>query len=521
MPPLATENGWPQCSRDQCVNPVVPGTRKVRIEIREGVASTILVAWAAWWHRNVRSIEPRDGHRNWWGWSATNDVWNSNHLSGTAVDLCADELPWQRYTMSGDERALVQRGLGLFEGHVYWGGVWNRVDEMHSQMAGSTLNNSRTAEFAERLRNGYLNIYGPPDPLAFPLPPGYYYGPLEGPTESISGEYESDSQIAKDGLGRWQEALGLPVTKKWADGKTPQAATTMQKQKGWQPNPLFGYGGVYEAEWDQVIRHGWRLPDGWNADEIPDPTPPITKWGDYSQYQKAFIDDSYPYRVVCFRSSVADESFRDAGSSTGYAGTDTKFLENMRRAKDMVKRGRLDKIIAYHFWVPGADNWGAFHKAVEASGGMFPELACMLDVEDAPGKWNVQGDQTPGVKDWVAKAEAYFVNKQAVSIYLNFRANASLLVGITDIELRGCKLIVPGYHPPPPYTPPGIVPFAHQYTDKENTPPFGRSDMNQTNLTLDAYLEAWGVNGGVIAPEPELPPTVELGMNLIAEQFLA
>ena len=67
MSPLVTENGHPQCSRAQCDNPLVPGTKKVRIEVRQGDVATILIAWAAWWHRNVRSIEPRDGHRNWWG----------------------------------------------------------------------------------------------------------------------------------------------------------------------------------------------------------------------------------------------------------------------------------------------------------------------------------------------------------------------------------------------------------------------------------------------------------------------
>ena len=191
----------------------------------------------------------------------------------------------------------------------------------------------------------------------------------------------------------------------------------------------------------------------------------------------------------------------------------------MRRANDMVKRGRLDKIIAYHFWVPGADNWGAFEQALDDAGGCSPSWPACSTSKTAATNGTSRGDQTPGVKDWVKHAENYFQNKQAVSIYLNFRSNASLLVGITDIELRGCKLIVPGYHDPPPYTPPGIVPFGHQYTDKENTPPFGRTDMNQTNLTLPSYLAAWGVNGGAAPtpqPEPELPPTTELGLELIA-----
>lgn len=529
---LVTENGWPQCSRADCDNPVVPGTNNVRLELRRGDACIILTAWASWFHRNVRPIEPGDGHRNWWAWSATNDVWNSNHLSATAEDLCADQLPWQQYTMPQHQIDIIHRGLTLFEGHVFWGGDWQRVDQMHFQMDGSTFNNSRTHEFALRLQAGYLNIYGPQDPLAFPLPFGYYYGPLEGPTESVSGEYESDSQAAKDGLGRWQEKLGLPVTKKWNDGVTPKAAATLQQQKGWEPNPLFGYGGVYEGEWDAVMKEGWTLPKDWKPEELPEPEIPLTKWGDYSQYQAAHVDQTYPYQVISFRASVADDSFPDPGSSTGKAGTDNKWLENMRRAKELVKQGKIKKIIAYHFWVPGADNWGAFQKAIEDSGGVFPELACMLDVEDGGSKWNVRGDQTPGVKDWISKAEAYFNNKQATSIYLNFRANAGLIVGIQDAELRSVKLIVPSYHGPdePPYITPGLRWFGHQYSSTEDTPPFGFTDINQALMPISMFLQAWGVNGGVTGvptpepvPEPEPVPAPSDGLlelcTAIAEQF--
>ena len=38
-------------------------------------------------------------------------------------------------------------------------------------------------------------------------------------------------------------------------------------------------------------------------------------------------------------------------------------VENITRARKMVAAGRLKKVIAYHFWVPGYDNWGTF-KAV-------------------------------------------------------------------------------------------------------------------------------------------------------------
>jgi hypothetical protein len=85
-----------------------------------------------------------------------------------------------------------------------------------------------------------------------------------------------------------------------------------------------------------------------------------------------------------------------------------------------------------------------------------------------------------------------------------------LLQGITDKELRSVKLIVPGYHDPnkEPYVPQGIVYFGHQYTDKENTPPFGKTDMNQAHMPLSMFLDAWGENGGG-APEPWPKPEPE------------
>lgn len=167
---LITENGWRQCSAAETVRAVVPGTRDVRIEIRAGDAATILNAWAAWWHKNVYPIDtykPRD----YWGWSATNSVWNSNHLSGTAIDLNATTLPWQQRTMSAEKIATVNYGLKLFEGCIFWGGHWQRVDEMHSQLA-YPEGDARIAAFAKKLSNGYLGIYGTPKetPVTTPAP---------------------------------------------------------------------------------------------------------------------------------------------------------------------------------------------------------------------------------------------------------------------------------------------------------------------------------------------------------------
>jgi hypothetical protein len=497
---LITENGYPQCSRAQCVNPEVPGTDGVRPEVLAGDVATVLVAWCAWFHRNVRPIDvykPRD----YWAWSATNDVWNSNHLSGTAVDLCASALPWQRYTMPQDQVDRTRTGLALFEGVVFWGRDWDRPDEMHFQING---NPARVAEFAAKLNTGYLNIYGPQDPNAFPLPTGYFYGPLEGPAESVSGRWEGDSQAAKDGLGRWQEALGIPVTKVW-DDNTSKAAKALQIVKGW---PISGW--VYLGEWDAVIREGWRLPEG-GLDAIKEPEPQFVKWGDYSKYQNAFVDGSYPHPAICFRASIADQA-------------DDKFLENLRRSKELIQQGKIKKVIAYHFWVPDTDNWGTFQRQLEEAGGVFPELAIMIDVEDGGSKWGISGDQSAGVNEWLEHAKDYLDNDQGVCGYLNFRSNASLWQNIPN----GLKLIVPGYGKGPdvaPFSPTPI--FGHQYADNEDTPPFGPTDINISKVPLSAWLAAWGVNGSrsnppVVEEVPDTPaPPVDPGTlpDLIARQF--
>jgi len=506
---LVTENGWSQCSRSECETPLIPGTDGVRPELRKGDVAVILGGFAAWWHRNLMKIDqykPRD----YWAWSATNDVWNSNHLSGTALDLNATLLPWQRHTMTQRQIDIVKQGISLFEGTVFWGGFWDRVDQMHVQIA-LPPGNPRIKEFADKLRAGYLNLWAAGDPLDFPLPTGYAYGPLEGPAWCVSGQWESDSQAAKDGLGRWQEALGLPVTKIW-DADTAKAATLLQLVKGWPETPGLGRGLIYEGEWNAVIREGWKIPEG-GLDPIKPPEPSFVKWGDYSQYQGAHLDASYPYPVVCFRASI--------GSSI-----DTKFLENMRRAKELVSQGKLKKVIAYHFWVPGVDNFGTFKNAIEQSGGVFPELGFMIDVEDGGEKWNIRGDQSKGVNEFVRLGQEYFDNDQAASGYLNFRSNESLW----PTRPNGIKLIVPGYgkgQDVAPYSPVPI--FGHQYTDKENTSPFGPSDMNISKVSLTSWLAAWGVNGSKstppVTPEPKpeepKPEAPKALADVVWEQFRA
>lgn len=467
-----SENGWRMCNADATDSLPIPGS-SVRIPLRSGVPSTILRAFAS---RFNQLIEPLD-QTQCGGWTPTNSVPTSNHLAGTAVDLNWRLHPFKVKGTFGDKLPVLRNILREFEGTVFYGGDWaSPIDEMHFQMNYDCFEGSKKAEeFAQRLLDGHLGIYATADPNDFPLPMGYYYGPLEGPNESVSGEWAGERPEWRAGLKRWQKALGLKQTGKWNDGVTPKAATTLQLAKRWPPHPDFGYGGVYRGEWDAVINEGWRLPENWTPDAVP-----VTrvKWADVSQYQTAVLDDTYPYPVVAFRASIADRR-------------DTKFAANMSAARELVAAGKLQKVIAYHFWVPGYDNVGTFLSALESSGGVFPELAFMIDVEDGGTKWNITGDQSTGVNDFITRVSDYFDNPAAAVGYLNFRSNQDLWKSIP----HGLKLIVPAYNGAngKPWVPEGYTAFGHQYADNENTPPFGPCDINQAHMTLADFISAFGV----------------------------
>lgn len=157
-----TEDGWRCCNRDECDIVRIPDLFLTETApLRKGSPLTILGAWLYWYDRNVEEIDS-----SVWGWSLSNDVLGqpgrnngSNHLSATAVDVNAPKYPWGTYRMPADKIAKVEEGLRLFEGTVFWGRVWSKPDEMHYQMA-LPEGDARNEAFAQKLRNGYLGIYG-------------------------------------------------------------------------------------------------------------------------------------------------------------------------------------------------------------------------------------------------------------------------------------------------------------------------------------------------------------------------
>lgn len=148
------------CDANELDRGAVPGTSLV-LPIRKGVANLILKGWVAWFHRNVESLNNARGFSDEGAWTPTNDVANSNHLSGTAVDLNWSDHAF-RVSYSGFTQAeinKVREGLKLFEGTIWWGQDWNSPkDPMHFQLNYGE-GDARNAAFATKLQNGYLGIW--------------------------------------------------------------------------------------------------------------------------------------------------------------------------------------------------------------------------------------------------------------------------------------------------------------------------------------------------------------------------
>ncbi|GAC59350.1 hypothetical protein GSI01S_01_03170 [Gordonia sihwensis NBRC 108236] len=196
-----SEAGWRMCNRDECGLVTIPDLYYVdTAPIRKGAPLTILGAWLYWYDRNVEEIVSPV-----WGWSATNDVANSNHLSGTAVDVNAPRYPWGSRTMPAAKKAKVREGLRLFEGLVFWGADWDRADEMHYQM-GVAEGDQRAAAFAAKLRGGYLGIYKSAPPAPKPVPNMIDECARRHP--EIGARLHTGERICKDGVGRYAEFAG-------------------------------------------------------------------------------------------------------------------------------------------------------------------------------------------------------------------------------------------------------------------------------------------------------------------------
>jgi peptidoglycan hydrolase-like protein with peptidoglycan-binding domain len=179
-------NGWP-ASRDPYALGVDQAFAPAGVHFPGGVKSgdcaVVLGYVAMQFHTTVEKLVP-----GWcWGWEYRPNVNDPNtlscHASATAVDANAPNHPnGAEGTFTDAQVKRIRAILATAGGVVVWGHDWTRTkDEMHFEIRGSV---NDVAAVARRLKAP------PPVPIGprpYPLPAGYYFGPLSGPTESISG----------------------------------------------------------------------------------------------------------------------------------------------------------------------------------------------------------------------------------------------------------------------------------------------------------------------------------------------
>jgi peptidoglycan hydrolase-like protein with peptidoglycan-binding domain len=145
-----SQNGWP-ASRDKVAlgidNVKLPGTDVDFPQgIKSGDVAVVLLYVAAQFHHTVEPLA--DG--TCWGYfykviEGSSTI--SNHASGTAIDLNADQHPMGKSgTFSSAQVKRIQEILAFCGGVVRWGGNYTgRKDEMHFEINASAAAVSRLA----------------------------------------------------------------------------------------------------------------------------------------------------------------------------------------------------------------------------------------------------------------------------------------------------------------------------------------------------------------------------------------
>jgi predicted chitinase len=149
---VQTENKFWQVGAGQLERIAVPGTNIV-IPLQAGPVGRVMRAFCADFHAYVESLYNARGGTDEGGWTPTNSVWNSNHLSGTAVDLNWSDHTF-RVSYAGftpDEIARCREVLDFYEGTIFWGQDWNSPkDAMHFQIGYNVAGTRRLEDFIAR-----------------------------------------------------------------------------------------------------------------------------------------------------------------------------------------------------------------------------------------------------------------------------------------------------------------------------------------------------------------------------------
>lgn len=135
-----SSNGWPVIAGSSTHLWRIPTPHGlVVIPLRNGSAGFVLAHFIMWWAHRVAPVI--GGVLDDWGWAPLRVERGgsaiSNHCSGTAVDINATRHPLGIRGTLGALAARIRRAIHrpIYGRVLTWGGVWQRPDEMHTEIS--------------------------------------------------------------------------------------------------------------------------------------------------------------------------------------------------------------------------------------------------------------------------------------------------------------------------------------------------------------------------------------------------
>jgi peptidoglycan hydrolase-like protein with peptidoglycan-binding domain len=232
-----SENGWRMCNRDECV--LVPGPHMDTAPLRRGPAEIILGDLVRRYNNEVAPVIS-----SVWGWSQYNDVGNSNHLAGTALDINAPQWPWGLRTMPAPLVDKCNRLNDSYGGATYWGNKWNRPDQMHFQLNWPE-GDARYNAIIAKIQSGGIIV--PPIPATPDLPNGSWAPTLQ---YGSSGASVTKLQAAMNRVFSGYAAMPLVVDGDFGPA-TKAAVVEFQRRTN------IGADGIVGPQtWSELAKYG-------------------------------------------------------------------------------------------------------------------------------------------------------------------------------------------------------------------------------------------------------------------------
>lgn len=150
---MLSQNGYR--SRDVSLIATYTIAHNVKISLRKGDASVVLLHFARWYDSNIEQLTSSDtGGYNPRSVTGTPSV-DSNHASGTAMDLRWNKhVRGKHNTFTAAQKKKIHDQLKFYEGAIRWGGDYSSasvIDEMHFEI---NVGATKLAQIAKKCKEG-------------------------------------------------------------------------------------------------------------------------------------------------------------------------------------------------------------------------------------------------------------------------------------------------------------------------------------------------------------------------------